>query len=267
VRLVRITGVDLKLFDYDYDLTWMVFFLNADEQVYGRYGGRDAKSAEGRISLPGLRYAMQVALATHRAAPPAEPRKTGTPLLAEGYAAARGARGCIHCHQVNEFRRADLKATGKWHRASAWVYPLPENVGITLDVDEGDKVRSVKAGSPAAAAGLQAGDRLDAQRLPDCLVRRWPVRAAPRAGAGFDRDHLAARHRIARRDTQAGRRLAQDECDVAAVDARHPAGADGFRHRSDGRGKASTRAAGRPAGISSGRPGAQGRARCRRAGG
>jgi hypothetical protein len=58
VRLVKIAGADLRLFEFDYDLTWHVFFLNANETMYGRYGGRDASSAEGRFSLKGLRYAM-----------------------------------------------------------------------------------------------------------------------------------------------------------------------------------------------------------------
>ena len=59
-------GVDLDLFDFDYDLTWMAFFLNAEGTVYGRYGGRDAESADSRVSLAGLRYALEAALARHR---------------------------------------------------------------------------------------------------------------------------------------------------------------------------------------------------------
>ena len=42
-------------FEFDHDLTWYVFLLNADETVYGRYGGGDAASAEARLSLKGLR--------------------------------------------------------------------------------------------------------------------------------------------------------------------------------------------------------------------
>lgn len=84
----------------------------------------------------------------------------GKPLLPEGYAAAGRHRGCIHCHNINEFRRADLKAAGTWDRASVWVYPLPENVGITLDVDAGNRVKAVRPGSPAEAAGLKRGDAL-----------------------------------------------------------------------------------------------------------
>jgi hypothetical protein len=161
-RLVRITGVDLNLFDFDYDLTWVAFLMDANERVYGRYGGRDAKSAEDRLSLVGLRNALRAALDAHRTAKPGEPRKGAGPLLAEEYPAAKKLppRQCIHCHQVHEFRRAELQAAGKWNHDAAWIYPLPENVGITLDVDEGDKVRAVKPGSAAAGVGLQPKDRL-----------------------------------------------------------------------------------------------------------
>ena len=158
-RLVKIAGADLSKFEFDYDLTWFVFFLNADETIYGRYGGRDASDAEARISLKGLRYAMDKALEVHKAPPPAvKPGKPGKPLLAEKYDAAKAHKGCIHCHNVNEFRRADAKAAGTWDRESLWVYPLPENVGVTLDVDAGNRVKAVAKDSPAAKAGLTAGD-------------------------------------------------------------------------------------------------------------
>jgi predicted metalloprotease with PDZ domain len=151
--------MDLGRFEFDFDLTWYAFFLNADEAIYGRYGGRDASSADARLSMKGLRFAMERALEAHGRRPAPTQREL-PPIHAEDFAAAKSHRGCIHCHNVNEFRRADLKAEGKWDRASIWVYPLPENVGITLDVDEGNRVRSVAADSPAAAAGVIAGDRL-----------------------------------------------------------------------------------------------------------
>jgi membrane-associated protease RseP (regulator of RpoE activity) len=157
---VKIAGVDLRTFEFDYDLTWHVFFLNADETIYGRYGGRDAASAEGRISTTGLRYAMGRALEAHRQAPPPRPL-TGQQVRAEDYAAAGRHRGCIHCHNVNEFRRADALAAGTWDRNSIWVYPLPENVGLTLEIDVGNRVNAVTAASPAARAGLQRGDSVE----------------------------------------------------------------------------------------------------------
>lgn len=157
---MRIAGADLRLFEFDYDLTWYCFFLNADETVYGRYGGRDASDPHDRISLKGLRYAMDRALAAHQA-PPKPVARPGQPVRAEDFAAAKRAHnGCIHCHNVKEYRRADLQAKGLWDRDELWVYPLPENVGITLDVDVGDRVTAVRPGSPAGKAGLKPGDRL-----------------------------------------------------------------------------------------------------------
>ncbi len=168
-------GVDLDLFDFDYDLTWMGFFLNADGTVYGRYGGRDADSADSRVSLAGLRYALEAALTRHRArsyqlASPARASLAGAlggqeskpPRTVEQYPAAQRLpeRACIHCHQVYDLRRQSLQAAGKWRLDELWVYPLPENIGLTLDVDRGDRVARVAVDSPAARAGIQAGDRL-----------------------------------------------------------------------------------------------------------
>ncbi len=164
VRLTRISGADLNVFDFDYDLNFVGFFLNADEKVYGRYGGRDAASAEGRLSLLGLRYAMSAALAAHRQQPKggAVPGPQKKPLLVDDYPAAKllNAKACIHCHQVNEFRRAARQAEGKWQREEVWAYPLPENVGLTLDIDQGNRVRAVRPGSPADKVGLRPADVL-----------------------------------------------------------------------------------------------------------
>jgi membrane-associated protease RseP (regulator of RpoE activity) len=139
VRLTRITGVDLRLFDFDHDLNFMVFFLG------------------------GLKYAMTAALESHKNAPKeAPPPRLGQPLLAEEYPAAKKLRKgeCIHCHQVNEFRRAQLKDEGKWTKENVWRYPLPENIGLTLDLDLADRVKAVAPQSPASIVGVRPGDRL-----------------------------------------------------------------------------------------------------------
>ena len=188
MRLIRITGVDLNLFDFDYDLTWAGFFLNTDEKIYGRYGGRDASGPDARMSLAGLRHAMSAALAAHRREGKVKPpARTGKSLLAENLPAARQLnRGaCIHCHQVNEFRREERKATGKWRREDIWVYPLPENIGMTLEVDRGDRVRAVRPSSPAARAGLRAGDilkRLHGQSVASFADAQYALHRAPVKG-------------------------------------------------------------------------------------
>lgn len=187
VRLLKVTGVDLSLFDFDYDLTWVGFFLNADEVVYGRYGGRDARDADARMSLPGLKHAMRAALEAHKKnqeKPRARPDK---PLLAEKYPDAKRIRRgeCIHCHQVYELRRAEEKAAGKWQRQDLWVYPLPENVGLTLDVDRGNAVRTVVADSAAAKAGVKAGDvvrKLNDRPVASFADAQYALHRAPAKG-------------------------------------------------------------------------------------
>src|SRR5260370_31235552 len=98
-------GVDLDLFDFDYDLTWFAFFLSADGRVYGRYGGRDGDSPGKYLSLAGLRSAMAEALARHRHAPRSAASVAAREVrTAERYPAAWGRpnTACIHCHHVNE---------------------------------------------------------------------------------------------------------------------------------------------------------------------
>jgi hypothetical protein len=163
--------VNLALFDFDYDLTWMAFFLGPQGRVYGRYGGRDAASADGRVSLAGLRYAMDAALAARAADRSASDRGHGAAarLTVADFPASRRlpANACVHCHQVYDLRRESLQAGGNWSLDEVWVYPPPENVGLTLEVDRGDQVARVAPGSPAGRAGLREGDRLTAVgRLP-----------------------------------------------------------------------------------------------------
>jgi hypothetical protein len=163
VRIVNMRGVNLNQFEFDYDLTWAGFFINANGKVYGRYGGRDAGEADARLSLAGLKYAMQKNLAAFRRDPQAQPEGDISRVVSvEQYPAAqRGkANDCIHCHQVYDFRRDALRAEGKWSQDMVWVYPLPENVGLTLDVDKGDRVKAVAPNSAAHRAGLRAGDVL-----------------------------------------------------------------------------------------------------------
>jgi hypothetical protein len=160
VRLTRIDNADLNLFEFDYDLTMMVFFLDADGKVYARYGGRDSRDADNRQSLKGLAYTMQSVLAMHAQEEPAfAPRAAEGPRYVRGGFGKGGGR-CMHCHQVKENLNADIKRSGKWTRDLVWRYPLPENVGITLDVDRGNVVRSVAPDTPAAASGVQPGDKL-----------------------------------------------------------------------------------------------------------
>jgi hypothetical protein len=186
VRLLRIVGVDLNLFDFDWDLTWMAFFLSPDEKIYGRYGGRDAAGPDTRNTLAGLKYAMRAALDAHRRHDPGQPAPPKQPpLYVEKMISARNFRGCIHCHQVKEIRRDDLISAGKWDRNEVYAYPLPENTGFSLEPDRGNVVRSVTPSGPAARAGLQEGDviqRLNGYSVHSFADAQYALHKAPVKG-------------------------------------------------------------------------------------
>jgi hypothetical protein len=161
VRLTRIDPLDLNLFEFDYDLTFMVFFLNAESKVYTRYGGRDAASPDSRQSLKGLRYTIESVLQMHWQDQKAFAPRTqeGLRFIREVSGSQRGGR-CFHCHQVKEMLNADMQRKGLWSRDRVWRYPLPENLGLELEVDRGNVVRCVQEKSPVAALGLRAADRV-----------------------------------------------------------------------------------------------------------
>jgi S1-C subfamily serine protease len=86
---------------------------------------------------------------------------------------------------VYELERDALRSAGKWHRDQVWVYPLPENLGITLETDRGDLVQAVAGGSPAAKAGLQAGDilrTLNGQSVASFGDAQYALHRAPASG-------------------------------------------------------------------------------------
>jgi predicted metalloprotease with PDZ domain len=159
-------GVDLQLFDFDFDSTWVAFFISGDGHVYGRFGGRDADSAVRYSSMDGLQHAMRQALELHRRGwrPADPPLVKGTePRRVEEYPAAQRLppKACIHCHQVYDFRREARQAAGTWQRDEVWVYPEPRNIGLDLAPEKGNNVVGVVAGSPASKAGLREGDVLE----------------------------------------------------------------------------------------------------------
>src|SRR6185436_20807259 len=66
VRVVSTNGLDLSLFQYDYDQSFAVFFLNADGTVYGRFGTRSHRTSwSDDVSIEGLSRALTGALALH----------------------------------------------------------------------------------------------------------------------------------------------------------------------------------------------------------
>ncbi len=164
----------------------MVFFLDAEGKVYARYGGRDSKNPDNRHSLNGLLYTMKSVLEMHE-----RPKKDFAPKLQETPKFVRDIgvgmrRGCMHCHQVKEAISASLQRAGKWNLDLVWRYPLPENIGLALEVDRGNVIKEVRDKLPASAIGLKAGDvveRLNGVPIHSFGDAQFALDRAPATGA------------------------------------------------------------------------------------
>ncbi|MBI3267787.1 MAG: PDZ domain-containing protein [Planctomycetes bacterium] len=182
VRLVQANGMDLSLFQFDYRQTWAVFFLNADQVIYGRYGcradvqnQRKATDEDQNVSIEGLRKAMEGALALHadypadkavlagkRGPAPRFARPELYPALSRfGPRLRPDGKGCMHCHQVYKAERQEFKdAKLPLPPRLTAPYPMPDVLGLVLDRKERAKVASVTPDSSAARDGFLAGDEL-----------------------------------------------------------------------------------------------------------
>ena len=174
------TGPTSKLFQFDYDLTFAVFFMNADKTLYGRYGSRSSqKDAAKDISLEGFRKAMQAALELHKGYPANKAVLAGKKgpeprfKVPEEYPSLRGkykatldyegkvVQSCMHCHQVRDAERAFFRADKKPIPDEVlYPWPMPEVVGLTLDPKEKATVKSVARGSWAEKDGFKADDEI-----------------------------------------------------------------------------------------------------------
>lgn len=206
VRLTAMDAVDLGRFQFDYDMTWAAFFLNADGCIYGRYGTRDSEpySAHEQVSTAGLARAMARALALHEGYPTnreqllaKQPRPVEWRTVEEVPARRRmGFGACYHCHHVAEaLLRTAIDRGDPLSPAVVWPYPTAEHIGLRLDARDDVLVISVLQGTPAARAGLLPGDRLlsvDGAPLVAQADLQWALHLADDAGASVrlrvDRD-------------------------------------------------------------------------------
>jgi serine protease Do len=165
-------GVDTSVFNFDFDLSWAGFFMNADMTVYGRYGARK-DSSDVLFSTAGLKQAMKRALEIHKGYPANRPslatKNVKTPIAAKTPESMPAIeiqfrnpdipRNCIHCHHVWKGVRRSLMSEKKpLPNNLLWVYPMPDAIGLSIDVADGARVASVAAGSPAAKAGALVDD-------------------------------------------------------------------------------------------------------------
>ncbi len=177
VRVQSMNGVNINLFQFEYDLTWMAFFMDAGDRFYARYGGRDDTGAESHLNKESLVRVMRQVLELHRDGkvqagrhePSGKPARTpeDVPTM-KAMLAPRKESKCIHCHDVKVAELRHVQAQGRFSRDMVFTYPTPSAVGIGVGPREQNKVAAVTAGSPADKAGVRSGDVLltaDGQRL------------------------------------------------------------------------------------------------------
>jgi serine protease Do len=167
VRVVRMDDVDIGLFDRDWNNAIYFFALNADGQIYMRYGGRESQSPDTYNSLDSLRIALEQGLVLHRKylrgeLPKQERPKAmfprEMPLLVERTFAQRQ---CVECHLIGDFQNIQRERDGVLDKLSQ-LYRSPDikTIGIGLDVPKGLVVK--EATGVVAAAGMKPGDRIAA---------------------------------------------------------------------------------------------------------
>ena len=206
VRIPMANGLDLSLFQSDYDLSFFAFFLNADRTIYGRFGTRSTqKDKSGEVSIEAFREAMQRALDLHArhaevkeslrgktGAAPAFKVPEEAPDLKGKYTEKLDYEGkvvqsCIHCHQVRESERLIYRSR-KERIPDPVLFPWPssEALGLRLDPGRAATVKTVDPGSPADDAGFLPGEEIVSvagQPIVSEADVSWILQGAPETGS------------------------------------------------------------------------------------
>ena len=151
--------IDVGLFDFDWHHSIYFFIVSPDEQIYLRYGGRDAASADSYLDLDSFTLALRAGLEEHErwvaGALPARPRPP--PFFARELERLRVQeleRGrCVECHMIGDYRAAAREREGTLDkRREMFRSPDVRDLGIHLDVPRGLVVERTEGA--ALAAGL-----------------------------------------------------------------------------------------------------------------
>ena len=164
------TGIDIALFSYDRHFSIYFFAVSPDEQIYLRYGGRDARSADSYLDLDSLALALETGLDQHERWKRGELPKTERPapkfprdietLRNEEMTGGRMTGGrCIECHMISDYEVVAKEAAGTLDKPrDMFRSPDIRDIGIHLDVAKGLVVDHVTGA--AAGAGILAGDTI-----------------------------------------------------------------------------------------------------------
>jgi len=204
VRLINANALDLKLFQFDYDLSFATLFFNADRTLYGRFGSWTHQKNEHDKDTSAYKAALERALAIHRNYPAnraALAGKQGGPIPFEDPLKIPGLAGkyereldwkgkvvqsCVHCHQISDAFRESFRAENKMIPME-WVFPWPppETIGLTVAADRPTHIEAVQENSIAAQSGFQPGDELlslEKQPIISIADISWVLHRAPETG-------------------------------------------------------------------------------------
>lgn len=204
VRVINVNALDLKRFQFDYDLSFSAMMFNGDGTVYGRFGSWQHQQAPQEKSTDGFRRALEGALEVHRGYPGNKAGLSGKQGAATPYATAiefpslagkyqskldwngKVVASCVHCHMVGDAARAHYRSQ-QLAIPEEWIYPQPSpaTLGATLAGDGSTVVASVRPESSAGKAGLQTGDTLvslEGQPLVSEADVHWVLHRSPATG-------------------------------------------------------------------------------------
>lgn len=205
VRIVHANGMDLTLFQFDYDQSFAAFMMNGDRTIYGRYGTRSHQTkSDDDVSLEGFAEALEAGLEIHASYPSNQQELKGKqpttqpiyrtpeqfPRLAKYTSAldyeGKVAASCIHCHQVGETLLASLRDEGRpVPDRGVFPYPHPKILGLIMDPKQRATVKRVESGSTAEHDGIRAGDKvisLAGQPLVSLADMQWVLHNAGNEG-------------------------------------------------------------------------------------
>ena len=167
VRVTRMDEIDVALFERDWHNTLYFFFLNSDEQIYMRYGGRDPASPDTYLNLDSIELALKRGLELHEQYKQGKLPKTGKPgpkfpreypLLVER---TFKRNACVECHLIGDFQNLHREQDGTLDKlVHLFRSPDIKTIGIDLDIPKGLLVKGARAA--AADAGMKPGDTIAA---------------------------------------------------------------------------------------------------------
>jgi len=165
VRVIDMTGIDINLYSYDRHFSIYFFAVSPDEQIYLRYGGRDARSADSYLDLDSLVLALESGLDQHQRWKRGELPKTERPAprFPRDIETLRNAemtgRRCVECHMISDYEVVEKEAAGTLDKPrDMFRSPDIRDIGIHLDVPKGLVVDDVTGA--AAGAGMLTGDTI-----------------------------------------------------------------------------------------------------------